>query len=161
MLTGVMGGCLLVIRLCGSVGISKEVESIFQYIHLLRMNHGTIIINNPSFNGTLERLKDYATWGEISTNMLSQLIRKRGKLIGGERITDEYVKNNIGFDSIDMLSEVIYNSKLDFWKIKNVKPLFRLHPPKGGFRNKMNKPFPKGELGYRANAIDDLLKKMM
>jgi large subunit ribosomal protein L30 len=161
MLTGVMGGCLLVIRLCGSVGIPKEVERIFKYIHLQRRNHGTIIINNPSFNGTLERLKDYATWGEISKTMLSQLIMKRGKLMGGEKITDEYVNRNLGFDSIIMLSEAIHDSKLDFWKIKNVKPLFRLHPPKGGFRKKTNKHFPKGELGYRANAIDDLLKKMM
>ena len=161
MLTGVMGGCLLVIRLCGSVGIPKEVERIFKYIHLQRRNHGTIIINNPSFNGTLERLKDYATWGEISKTMLSQLIMKRGKLMGGEKITDEYVNRNFGFDSIAMLSEAIHNSNLDFWKIKNVKPLFRLHPPKGGFRKKMNKHFPKGELGYRANTVDDLLKKMM
>lgn len=161
MLTGVMGGCLFVIRLCGSVGIPKEVERIFKYMHLLKGNHGTIMINTPSFNGSLQRLKDYATWGEISKTMLSQLIRKRGKLIGGERITDEYVKNNLGYDSIDTLSKVIHDSKLDFWKIKNVKPLFRLHPPKGGFHKKTNKPFPKGELGYRANAIDDLLKKMM
>lgn len=160
-MSGVMGGCLVVVRLRGSVGIPKEVERIFEFTHLPRKNHATVITNSPSFAGSLQRLKDYATWGEVSKDVLAQLIRKRGRLVGGERVTDEYVKEALGYDSIDALAEAIRDSEVDFWKIEDVKPLFRLHPPKGGFRRRVKRPYPEGELGYRATAIDDLLTKMM
>lgn len=35
-----------------------------------------------------------------------------------------------------------------------------LRPPKGGFRS-LKLPFPKGDLGYRGEKINDLIKKMM
>jgi len=36
----------------------------------------------------------------------------------------------------------------------------RLSPPKGGFKS-LKKSYPKGDLGYRGPAINDLIKKMM
>jgi large subunit ribosomal protein L30 len=45
----------------------------------------------------------------------------------------------------------------------NMKRFFRLHPPRGGFERKgIKKSFVEGgALGYRANKINDLIKKML
>ncbi|HEV2165782.1 MAG TPA: 50S ribosomal protein L30, partial [Thermoplasmata archaeon] len=42
-----------------------------------------------------------------------------------------------------------------------LRPVFRLHPPKGGWRS-TKKPFASGgALGYRGPAINDLARKMV
>ncbi|MBN2881681.1 uL30 family ribosomal protein [Candidatus Woesearchaeota archaeon] len=45
----------------------------------------------------------------------------------------------------------------------NLKPMFRLHPPIGGFERKgIKKPFTVGGvLGNRKSAINELIKKML
>jgi len=40
------------------------------------------------------------------------------------------------------------------------KKVIPLKPPKGGFRS-VRTNYPKGDLGYRGKAINDLIKKMM
>ncbi|MEM2203989.1 MAG: 50S ribosomal protein L30, partial [Sulfolobales archaeon] len=48
-------------------------------------------------------------------------------------------------------------------KIDNiVKPVFRLHPPSGGFKGSIKKPYGNGgELGYRGQDINDLIRRMI
>ena len=36
---------------------------------------------------------------------------------------------------------------------------YRLHPPRGGFRKTIKRPRPQGELGYRGEKINDLIKR--
>jgi len=46
--------------------------------------------------------------------------------------------------------------------IPGLKPYFRLHPPKGGFKGSVKKPYNAGgELGYRGSAINDLIMRMI
>jgi len=43
-----------------------------------------------------------------------------------------------------------------------VKPVFRLHPPRGGFKGSIRKPYGAGgELGYRGAAINELIRRML
>ena len=60
-----------------------------------------------------------------------------------------------------MLAVALSELKVDFWKIPTIKPVFRLHPPKGGFEKKIKKPYPDGELGYRGEEINQLIDKMI
>jgi large subunit ribosomal protein L30 len=45
-------------------------------------------------------------------------------------------------------------------KGENIK-VFRLHPPRGGFKKSIKKPMPKGELGYRGDKINALVLRML
>lgn len=38
---------------------------------------------------------------------------------------------------------------------------YRLHPPRGGFKNTIKRPIPKGELGYRGEKINELVMRML
>jgi large subunit ribosomal protein L30 len=50
---------------------------------------------------------------------------------------------------------------LDVNKLEGVKPFFRLHPPKKGYRRSVKRPYNnKGELGYRGEAINELARRM-
>jgi len=155
------GKCLVILRIRGDVGIRKELEYVFKLFHLTRKNHATIIKGTPSYLGMIQKIKDYATWGEASQDTISLLLRERGLLKGYRRLADDYVKENLSYDSIEGLAKAIYESSVDFWKLPNVKPVFRLHPPKRGFHKSVKKPYPEGELGYRGEEINQLLKKMI
>ena len=152
---------LVILRIRGTVAINKELEYTFKLLHLNRPNHATIIERSASYLGMIQKIKDYATWGEASSDTISHLLRKRCLLVGNQKLSDDYVKENFGYDSINGLAEAIAMSTVNFRELPNIKPIFRLRPPKGGFRKHKKKPYPEGELGYRGEDINQLLKKMI
>lgn len=154
------GKCLAVIRLRGRVGVKDEVEDALRMLHLTRENHATLIDDRETYLGSLKKVKDYVTWGEVSRNTVLFLLKKRGRVHGGKRLTDEYVREKLGLSGIEELSEAIYSSKIEFNKIPGIKPVFRLRPPKGGFKRSKKRHYPDGELGFRGEAINSLLVKM-
>jgi len=155
------GCCLALLRIRGNVGIRKEYEYVFRLLHLTRKNHVTLLAETKSNLGMLRKIKDYSTWGEVSLKTLFLLLDKRGSLKGNKKLTNDYVKNELGFSSIAELAQAIYVSEINFWKLSNVKPLFRLHPPRKGFRKSIRRHYPNGELGYRGEEINKLLLRMI
>ena len=153
--------CLAVIRIRGSVGLDKEREYTFKLMRLTRKNHAVLIENTPSNLGSIQKIKDYATWGEVTPDTISLLLEKRGMLEGGDKLTENYVKEALGYSSLNELSQAIRESKVKITGLPKVKPIFRLHPPRKGFRGSVRKPYPEGHLGYRGEAINQLIAKMV
>ncbi|MHA2408420.1 MAG: 50S ribosomal protein L30 [Candidatus Ranarchaeia archaeon] len=153
--------CLGVLRLRGRVNIHPELEYTFKLMHLTRKNHLTLIRGTPSNLGAIQKIKDYTTWGEVSPEIIIQLLQKRGRLKGNQRLTNDNIKEKLGYDSVEELALDIYAGKVDLWKTPYIKPLFRLNSPKGGFHGTIKNPLPKGELGYRGDKINDLINKMI
>jgi len=155
------GKYLALIRIRGDVGIRKELEHVFKLMHLTRKNHATLIEETASNLGSIKRIKDYSTWGEVTLKTISLLLKKKGILRGNKKLTDDYVKNELNYASIEDLAKAIYYSRINFWKLPNIKPIFRLHPPRKGFRGSIRKPYPEGELGYRGESINQLIIRMI
>jgi large subunit ribosomal protein L30 len=155
------GKCLALIRIRGDVGIRRELEYVFKLTHLTRKNHATLIEGTPSNLGAIRRVKDYSTWGEVAPETISLLLRNRGILRGNRKLTDDYIKNELGYASIEELADAIHDSRVNFWRLPNVKPVFRLRPPRKGFRGSIRKPYPEGELGYRGEGINQLIVRMV
>jgi large subunit ribosomal protein L30 len=82
-------------------------------------------------------------------------------LSGNRRITEDYVKTSLGYESLVALANALHETRVDLRNVKGVKPLFRLHPPSKGFRGSTKKPYPEGELGYRGEEINGLLTRMV
>jgi len=51
-------------------------------LNLPYINNCTIVNEDKSYKGMLQKVKDYVTWGEISKEMLQKLLEKRGGLDG-------------------------------------------------------------------------------
>jgi len=152
--------CLAVVRIRGTVNVRKDVEDTLRMLNLERNCHATLIDDRPSFMGMLRKTQNVVTWGEVSKETIALLLRKRGRIVGNRKLTDEYVKK-IGYDSIDALAEAIYNLKVKLKDLPGVKPVFRLHPPRKGYKGTVKKSFSMGgETGYRGEAINDLIRRM-
>lgn len=145
-----MNNMLVIIRIRGLVNVRKEVADTLNMLKLDRKHHCVLLNPNPSINGMLKRAKDYITYGEISDEVLELLIKKRARKIRNLRLNEKEAE------------EIILKIKSGE-KIKNleIKPVFRLTPPSKGFRHSIKQHFPRGELGYRGEKINELLKRMI
>jgi large subunit ribosomal protein L30 len=153
--------CLVAVRIRGISDIPQETRDTLMMLRLTRNCHATLLDSRPAYSGMLQKSKNCVTWGEASKETIVQLLKKRGRLAGDNKLTDEYVKE-LGYESLVDLAEAIFNVDVEFSSLPGVKPLFRLRPPSKGFKGKVKKSFSAGgEAGYRGEAINDLLKRML
>lgn len=111
--------------------------------------------------GMLRRAQSYVTWGEVSKETIAALLAKRGRLLGDKKLTDEYAQK-IGYKSLADLAGALAACKVAHRNLQDIQPLFKLHPPTKGFKGKTKKSFRAGgEAGYRGEAINELVKRMI
>lgn len=153
--------CLVAVRIRGMSDISQEIKDTMAMLRLTRNCHATLLDNRPAYNGMLRKSKDYLTWGEVSQENIALLLKKRGKLVGDKKLTDDYAKE-LDYNSLDDLAEAIFKVEVEFSSLPEVKPVFRLRPPTKGYKGKVKRSFTVGgEAGYRGKEINELLKRMV
>ncbi|HDI07719.1 MAG TPA: 50S ribosomal protein L30 [Candidatus Bathyarchaeota archaeon] len=153
--------CLLAVRVRGVISASKDVRATLKMLNMKRNNHAVLIDDRPAYLGMLKEVQNYVTWGEPTKETVRMLIEKRGRLVGDKRISEDYVKK-LGYKSLDELVEAVYNCSVSYGKLPGVKPYFRLHPPSKGFKGKVKKSYQAGgEAGYRGEAINELVQRMI
>ncbi|MBR2093474.1 MAG: 50S ribosomal protein L30 [Candidatus Methanomethylophilaceae archaeon] len=150
-----------VIRVRGQPDVNYNIEFTMGLLGLNRVNHCVIVPENDSVKGMLQVAKDYVTWGEVDQATLADMIRARGKVVGDEAVTDEYLKEKSEFATIDDLAKAIIDSDYKLKDIEGVKPVVRLHPPVKGYEGNKRSYKSGGALGYRGAAINDLIKRML
>ena len=83
----------------------------------------------------------------------------RGRRSGNHKIDEKYIKENTKKTLKSFTKEFIgFKAELEDLMVKKV---FRLHPPKKGFKNTKKGYNQGGDLGYRGEAINDLIERMM
>ena len=148
------------IRVRGTTGIKKDIADTLMMLRLNQINHAVLIDENPSYTGMLQKGKDYITWGEIDAETLAKVIAKRGRLAGDVKITDEYLKENTDYSSVEELAKAVVESKATL-EDAGIKPVFRLHPPRKGYKSTKKTYNEGGSLGYRGEKIGELIVKMI
>ncbi len=151
-----------IIKLRGSVGIRPEIKHTLRLLRLHKVNHCAIVEENDYYKGMIKKVKDYIAWGEISEDMLELLLKNRGRLEGGKRLAEQYLRENTPYGSFKELAHALYVGEVgmkDLMEYK-IKPVFRLHPPRKGHKGIKRSVKEGGELGYHGDKINELLYKM-
>ena len=151
---------LFVVRIRGGVDAKKTVEATLTMLRMERNNYATILKESSSYIDMLRKAKDYLTWGEPNVETVKLLLEARGKITGDAKVTDEALKG-LGYESVEKLANAIVAGEVEFSQLNGIKPFFRMHPPKKGFKRTVKRPYnDHGELGYRGEAINELIKRM-
>lgn len=153
-----------IIRIRGIPDTPYYIEYTLRLLRLVRKFHCVLYPDTPPIRGMLLKVKDWVTWGEIDRETLIELLRSRGRIVGNKPLTDEYIKQKLRLSSIEELADMLLEGKLLLHKLESygIKPVFRLHPPRGGFHGSIKKPYgANGELGYRGPAINELIRRMI
>ena len=150
----------LVIRIRGQPNVRYDIKETLKRLRLHRKFHATLVPDDPIYRNMLFKVKDYVAYGPVDKNIVKSILAKRGRITGNKPLTSEYIKKNLGLE-LDELAEKIVSGELKLNFLKGIKPIFRLNPPKGGFKRSTKKLASyRGELGYRDD-MNKLVLKML
>jgi large subunit ribosomal protein L30 len=152
---------IVVVRIRGIISAQREARETLTLLRLDHTNHAILIDDRPSYKGMLQKVNSYVTWGEVTKETVVAMLEKRARLAGNKKLTTEYLEK-LGFKTFDDLADAIITGKAEHSKLPFMTPLFKLHPPSKGFKGNVKKSFKAGgEAGYRGDAINDLVKRMI
>lgn len=147
-----------IVRIRGGVNTRPEIKDTLDMLRINRVNHCVVLKEDPHYRGMIQVVKDYVAWGKVGDETLAMLLEKRGRLSGNRRLTDQYVKENSSYGSIKELAKAVDAGSANL-KDLGIKPVFRLHPPRKGFKSTKKTAQQGGVLGFH-EAIEDVISKM-
>jgi len=152
--------CYLVVRIRGVPDVRYDIRETLKRLHLVRKFHATLVPVTPEYRGMLKKVENFVMYGPIDKDLLRELILKRGRLTGNKPVTREYLEEVTGM-KFDELLEKLFLGEVRLRDIKGLKPVFRLHPPRGGFKKSIKRHVREGgELGYRED-IGSIVARML
>ncbi len=135
----------LAIRVRGTIHAHRDVLATFRELRLNRPNHATVLPEEDSYRGMLTTVQGYITWGPVSEETVELLLKGRGKLHDGNPVDGKQSKEFAG----KMMKSGMREVKDD------IRPLFRLKAPTGGWRSTKKTFTMGGALGYRKKGAKD------
>ena len=130
-----------VVRVRGKIGVRKTINETLSRLNVPRVNSAALLFGNASNLGMIKKCNDFVTFGAINAHTLEQLLVKKGAK-----------------PSKADLDALASGSK----KAKEMLNLpIRLKPPKHGWEDTKLSFSNVGSLGYKGEAINALLSRMV
>jgi large subunit ribosomal protein L30 len=149
-----------VIRVRGSVAVRGTIADTLEMLRLHKVNHCVFLPENDVYKGMIQKSKDYIAFGTVNAESVAEIFETRGRLEGGERLTDAYVAETTSFATIKEFAQAFVDGNATLKDVPLLKPVFRLHPPRKGHAG-LKRTVPEGGvLGNHGEEIAVLLHKM-
>jgi len=145
---------ICIIRIHGRVGLRKDILNSLNRLRLRKKYSCIVIDPTKEQEGMIKKLRDFVAFGEINRETFEKLVEKRGQFL-----KKNHVGKIIDKEKIDAKKIVEGLEKGKKYESLNLKPFFRLHPPRKGIKAKLH--FPKGVLGYNREKINNLIERML
>lgn len=137
-----------IVRVRGSIHARHDLVQTLHELRLNRPNHVAIVPESPSYKGMADKVQGYVTWGPVTEETVSLLLKERMEEVQGTPPSPETGKKAPVPPGVG-----------------NGIRMFRLKPPRGGWRS-TKKPYSLGgALGFRpAQAkvnMDAVIRRML
>jgi len=149
------------VQIRGEVNINGDTRDTLDMLNLGRVNHATLVPEEPSYVGMITKVNDYVAHGTPSQETVELLLERRGSPAEGEAdIDDEWVAENTTYDDIESLAAALLDEETTL-QDAGLSPTLRLHPPRGGHDGIKQPVGTSGQIGVHATEeIDALLEAM-
>ena len=137
---------ICMIRIRGRVGLDRNINQTLERLRLGRKYICVVLNPNKEQRGMIKKLRNFIAFGNIRNDVFERLISTRGQRINKKK----------GIDAKAVIEGLNKGKK---YEDLNLKPFFRLHPPRGGIKSKVH--FPKGVLGDHGEKINELVLRML
>ncbi len=155
-----MVNAYLVLRIKGQVDVPHWAKTTLELLKLEKKYRATIIPAKENTLGMLNKIKHYVSWIEADAGLAKELLDKKARKTGYQKITPEDLKE-LGFGSTDELAASLAEGKATLSKLKPLKPWFALAPPRHGFKRSTKRMYgQKGVLGQNKE-LGTLVRNMM
>ena len=155
-----MANAYLVVRIKGQADCPYWATHTMMLLKLDKKYRATILPAKENTLGMLRKVQHYVSWVELDASLAKELIDKKARKGGYQKITPEDLKE-LGFASSDELATALSEGKATLSKLKPLKPWFALAPPKLGFKRSTKKlAGQKGVLGQNKE-LDAIVRRMI
>ena len=128
------------------MGIRRDIDEPLNRLRVRKKYACAVLKGGKEEAGMIKKVKDFVAYGSIKDDVFEKLIEKRGKPLDKKKKMDP-----------KKIVEELKKGKT--YKELNLKPFFRLHPPRKGIKSKVQ--FPKGVLGNHKEKINELVERML
>ncbi len=155
-----MASAYLVVRIKGQADCPYWATHTMMLLQLEKKYRATILPAKENTLGMLRKVQHYVSWIELDASLAKELIDKKARKSGYQKITTEDLKT-LGFASSDELATALSDGKAVLSKLKPLKPWFALAPPVHGFKRSTKKLYgQKGILGANKE-LDTIVRRMI
>ncbi|KAF6246431.1 50S ribosomal protein L30 [Nitrosopumilus sp. b3] len=155
-----MANAYLVVRIKGQADCPYWATHTMTLLKLDKKYRATILPAKENTLGMLRKVQHYVSWIELDASLAKELIDKKARKGGYQKITPEDLKE-LGFSSSDELGTALAEGKAILSKLKPLKPWFALAPPKLGFKKSTKRLYGnKGILGQNKE-LDTIVRRMI
>ena len=155
-----MAGAYLVVRIKGQADVPHWATTTMSLLRLDKKYRATILQAKDNTLGMLNKVKHYVSWIELDASLAKDLLDKKGRKSGYQKISPEDLKE-LGFNSTDELAAALADGKANLSKLKPLKPWFALSPPRHGFKRSTKRLYgQKGVLGLNKE-LDTIVRRMI
>jgi large subunit ribosomal protein L30 len=149
-----------IVQVRGVVNTRRDIKDTLKMLRLHHINHCVLVPDTPEYLGMIRKVKDFVAYGEADAETIETILRTRGRVVGDYPLTDEYVRSNSSYQSIEEFANALASGERRLIDMPGLKPVLRLHPPRKGYKT-IKRTFPQGgALGYYGEEINALLHKM-
>ncbi|MCV0367335.1 MAG: 50S ribosomal protein L30 [Nitrosopumilus sp.] len=155
-----MANAYLVVRIKGQADCPYWATHTMTLLKLDKKYRATILPAKENTLGMLRKVQHYVSWVELDASLAKELIDKKARKGGYQKITAEDLKE-LGFANSDELGTALAEGKATLSKLKPLKPWFALAPPKLGFKKSTKRLYGnKGILGQNKE-LDAIVRRMI
>tara|TARA_Y100000310_G_scaffold45623_1_gene42498 strand:- start:2656 stop:3075 length:420 start_codon:yes stop_codon:yes gene_type:complete len=138
---------ILVIRIRGLVDVPSDVQEALFRLRIRRKYSAVLIKPSPEKMKLLQKIRNYVAYGDIKPATLKKLIEQRAQPVAGKKLDPAKVIKDL--------------EKKELYQLTDIKPFFRLHPPRKGIDAKKHFGVQKGVLGDNKDKINELVERML
>ena len=155
-------GKLLVVNLHGLINVPRGTRETLVQLGIGKRFAATVVGDDPSRRGSVHLCKDYVAWAPIDAELLTAILKSRGRVSNSKTLDDEALKA-MGFKTHADLAQAIIKAEdtARLSSIKGLKPFFGLSPPKGGFKRSSRRQFREGGILGENPQLAEIVRRMI
>jgi len=155
-----MTNAYLVVRIKGQADCPYWATTTMTLLKLDKKYRATILPAKDNTLGMLRKVQHYIAWVELDASLAKELIDKKARKNGYQKINAEDLRN-LGFASSEELATALSEGKVTLSKLKPLKPWFALSPPRFGFKRSTKRLYgQKGVLGQNKD-LGNIVRNMI
>jgi len=153
-------GLILVVNLHGMINSSAPVRKALNELWVAKKFSASVVPDDAATVGMLKLCKDYVAWTPVEEDLLSDLLKKRGR-VSASRTLDAASLKELGYKKHEDLAAKMMEAQMRLSAVKGVLPYFRLAPPKGGFRMSLRRQSTERGLLGNNPKLEEIVRRMI
>ena len=119
----IMSNAYLVVRIKGQADCPYWATTTMTLLKLDKKYRATILPIKDNTLGMLRKVQHYVAWTEIDSSLAQELIEKKARKGGYQKVTDDDLKE-LGFANASELGTALADGKATLSKLSPLKPWF-------------------------------------